>query len=100
METQKDANDKSTRHAMQCKAKEGAQHTPPFMVKIIHWARSSSKEGKEAFRKWKRGPSTKLSHDFGEHPSPFARLCKEGGPTQTPNLVEPDTLQTVKVPFF
>jgi hypothetical protein len=63
----KDANDKAL--VMQCKGR--AQH-PPFAVKIIHWAKVV--QGWEAFPKWKRGPSTKLSHhDFGEHPSPFAK---------------------------
>ncbi len=51
-----------------------------------------------AFRKWKDGgPSTKLSHDFGEHPFP---LCKGLGSYTDSKFSLSRYPTNCKVPFF
>jgi hypothetical protein len=69
METQRRQTTKPL--VVQCKRKGTIK--PP----TLHGQNNSLGKGPRmgAFRKWKKGgPRTKMSHDFGEHPSPFARV--------------------------
>jgi hypothetical protein len=85
----------TTRRAMQRKGHNN--HHPPFMVKnLIHWARVQGWE--EHSGNGKMGvPAQSWAMTLGNIHSPFARVW---GPTQTPNLVWADTLQTVRYHFL
>jgi hypothetical protein len=89
----RDANDKAKHSSCNAKqSKARAQH-PPFMVKIIHWARS--KDG--SIPEMEKGSQRKAEPWLWGTSIP---LCKERGPTQTPNLVEPIPYKLLRYHFF